>query len=145
QGSEYDDVIRRLMGKNATEIYEAIAFEDVGMAADIFRPLYEQTQGGDGYVSIEVLASLANDTVGSIHDARRYWDTVNRKNIFVKIPATKEGLPAIEESLASGININITLIFSIERYLAVAEAYIRALERRVEKGQPIDHIASVAS
>jgi transaldolase len=134
-----------MAGRSTKEIYEAIAFEDVGMAADIFKPVYEQTKRADGYVSIEVLASLANDTQGSIRDARRYWQAVNRPNIMVKIPATKEGLPAIEECLAAGININITLIFSIQRYLAVAEAYMRALERRVENGQPIDGLASVAS
>ena len=144
-GIEYDGTIARLAGRSTKEIYEAIAFEDVGMAADIFKPVYEQTKRADGYVSIEVLASLANDTQGSIRDARRYWQAVNRPNIMVKIPATKAGLPAIEECLAAGININITLIFSIQRYLAVAEAYVRALERRVENGQPIDGLASVAS
>ena len=144
-GSEYDGTIARLAGRSTKEIYEAIAFEDVGMAADIFKPVYEQTKRADGYVSIEVLASLANDTQGSIRDAKRYWQAVSRPNIMVKIPATKEGLPAIEECLAAGININITLIFSIQRYLAVAEAYVRALERRVESGQPIDGLASVAS
>lgn len=142
---DYDELISRMRDKSPTEIYEALAFEDVGMAADVLRPVYDQTNGGDGFVSIEVLASLANDTPGSIRDARRYWQAVHRPNIMIKIPATQAGLPAIEELLANGININITLIFSIERYLAVAEAYIRALERRVETGQPIDRIASVAS
>jgi transaldolase len=144
-GSEYDETIARLLGHSTKEIYEALAFEDVGMAADVFKPVYEQTRRADGYVSIEVLASLAHDSEGSIRDAKRYWQAVNRPNIMVKIPATLEGLPAIEESLAAGVNINITLIFSIDRYLAVAEAYLRALERRVENGQPVDGMASVAS
>ncbi|MCA1553982.1 MAG: transaldolase [Chloroflexi bacterium] len=143
--SDYDDILSAKSGRTAEEVYETIAFEDVGMAADVLRPVYDQTRGGDGYVSIEVLASLANDTQGSIRDAKRYWQTLNRPNIMVKIPATLEGLPAIEQSLCNGINVNITLIFSIERYLAVAEAYVRALEQRAEKGERVDQIASVAS
>ncbi len=144
-GIEYDDTIAKLVSHSTKEIYEAIAFEDVSMAADVLKPVYDQTQRADGYVSIEVLASLAHDTQGTARDVKRYWQAVNRPNVMVKIPATKEGLPAIEESLASGININITLIFSIERYLAVAEAYVSALERRAERGEPIDCMASVAS
>jgi transaldolase len=141
----YDADIAKAKSGDPVEAYEALAFADVQAAADIFAPAYRQTNGGDGYVSIEVPASLANDSAGTIREAKRYWQQVDRPNIFVKIPATEAGLTAIEESLAAGININITLIFSIERYLAVAEAYLRALERRVAAGQPIDRLASVAS
>ncbi len=145
ESDDYDEVIARMSARSAGEVYEALAFEDVQMAAALFAPLYEKTRGDDGYVSIEIPASLARNTEGSIREARRYHDTVNRPNVLVKIPATEEGIPAIEESLADGISINITLIFSIERYLQVHEAYLRALERRVEQGQPIHHLASVAS
>jgi transaldolase len=141
----YDADIAKAKTSDPVDGYEALAFADVQAAADIFAPLYRESNGGDGYVSIEVPASLANDSEGTIREAKRYWQQVGRPNSFVKIPATEAGLTAIEESLAAGININITLIFSIERYLAVAEAYLRALERRVAAGQPIDRLASVAS
>jgi len=144
-GDGYDPIIQRLGNRSPKEIFEAIAFEDVQMACDVFAPLYAQMERHDGYVSIEVAANLAYDTEGSIRDARRYWETVNRPNVLIKIPATEAGVPAVEESLANGININITLIFSLERYQAVAEAYVRALERRVAQGLPIHTIASVAS
>ena len=144
-GDGYDPIIQRLGNRSPKEIFEAIAFEDVQMACDVFAPLYAQMERHDGYVSIEVAANLAYDAEGSIRDARRYWETVNRPNVLIKIPATEAGVPAVEESLANGININITLIFSLERYQAVAEAYVRALERRVAQGLPIHTIASVAS
>jgi transaldolase len=141
----YDAIEQRMRGSSAQDIFEAIAFEDVQLAADVFKSVYARTNGGDGYVSIEVPASLAYKTDETIHAAKRYWEAVNRPNIMVKIPATKAGLPAITEALAQGININITLIFSVARYLEVADAYLCGLERRAQQGLPINHIASVAS
>ncbi|MBI5876176.1 MAG: transaldolase [Chloroflexi bacterium] len=143
--ADYDPVIKRTAGQPATAIFDALAIDDVRAACDVFAPVYVQTGGGDGYVSLEVPASLAYDTTGTISAARRFWEAVARPNVMIKIPATAAGVPAIEESLAAGININITLIFSLERYKQVAEAHQRALERRVEQGQPVDRLASVAS
>ncbi|HTP11106.1 MAG TPA: transaldolase [Anaerolineae bacterium] len=145
--SDYDEAMRPLVDRGATaaQIYDALTIEDVGMAADIFRPVFDRTQGKDGYVSIEVSPKLAHDTAGTLADARRLWQTLKRPNVMVKIPATKEGLPAIEQALTDGININITLMFSMNHYVAVAETYLRALEARAKVGQPIDHVASVAS
>ncbi|HET7376736.1 MAG TPA: bifunctional transaldolase/phosoglucose isomerase [Anaerolineae bacterium] len=144
---DYDDSIRQLIGagKNTVEIYDALTIEDVGLAADVFRPVFERTKGGDGYVSIEVLPKLAHDTAATLADVRRLWKTLKRPNVMVKIPATKEGMPAIEQALTEGVNINITLMFSMEHYEAVAEAYLSALERRVQAGKKIAGIASVAS
>lgn len=145
--SDYDDVIRHLVdaGKDALEIYETLAIEDVRMAADVFRPVYDQTNGADGFISLEVSPKLAYDTSGTIAQVKRFFSAVNRPNVMIKIPGTKEGVPAIEECLYQGININITLLFSIQSYEAVARAYIRALERRAAEGKPIDRVASVAS
>jgi transaldolase / glucose-6-phosphate isomerase len=144
---DYDAAMHRLVeaGATAEQIYDALTIEDVGLAADVFRPVYQRTHGADGYVSIEVSPRLAHDTAGTLADARRLWRTLQRPNVMIKIPATPEGLPAIEEALFDGINVNVTLMFSMEHYLAVAEAYLRALERRVEAGLRIDQIASVAS
>jgi transaldolase len=144
---DYDNEIRELgkKGRNTTEIYESLAIDDVGRAADFFRPLYDSTKGADGFVSIEVSPKLANDTDGSVAEARRLWKALNRPNIMIKIPGTKAGLPAIKTLLTEGINVNITLLFAVERYEETLEAYIQALEERVKKGQPIDRIASVAS
>ena len=145
--SDYDEAMRPLVAQGATaeQIYDALTIEDVGMAADIFRQVFDRTRGKDGYVSIEVSPKLAHDTAGTLADARRLWQTLKRPNVMIKIPATKEGLPAIEQALTDGININITLMFSMNHYLAVAETFLRALEARVTAGQPIDHLASVAS
>jgi transaldolase len=145
--SDYDEALRLLVDQGATaeQIYDALTIEDVGLAADIFRPVFDRTRGRDGYVSIEVSPKLAHDTAGTLADARRLWRILKRPNIMIKIPATKEGLPAIEQSLTDGINVNVTLMFSMNHYLAVAETYLRALEARVKAGQRIDHIASVAS
>jgi transaldolase/glucose-6-phosphate isomerase len=145
--TDYDEAIRKLVqqGKSPLEIYEAIAIEDVRMATDVFRPTYDRTQGADGFVSIEVSPKLAYDTQKSIDEAKRFFREVGRPNVMIKIPGTKEGIPAIEECLYEGLNINITLLFSIQAYEAVAWAYIRALERRAAEGKPIDRIASVAS
>jgi transaldolase/glucose-6-phosphate isomerase len=143
----YDADLKKLVAKGARaeQIYDTLTIEDVGMAADVFRSVFDRTQGADGYVSIEVSPKLAHDPQATLDDARRLWKTLKRPNIMVKIPATAEGLPIIEQALFEGININITLMFSMRHYEAVVEAYLRALERRLEAGQPIDHVASVAS
>ena len=145
--TDYDDGLAELAasGRTDREVFEALAVQDVQEAADIFRPVHEETAGEDGFVSIEVSPELARDTEGSIAEARRLWRAVDRPNVMVKIPGTREGWPAIERCLREGININITRLFSVEHYLAVAEAHMRALEARVAEGQPIDRIASVAS
>ena len=145
--SDYDAAMQKLVAQGATveQIYDALTIEDVGTAADLFRPVFERTQGKDGYVSIEVSPKLAHDTAGTLADARRLWAALKRPNVMIKIPATKEGLPAIEQVLADGINVNVTLMFSMAHYVAVAEAYLRGLEARAQAGQPIDHVASVAS
>lgn len=146
-GSEdYDDDIRRLAeGRTPQEIFEAIAVDDVRTACDAFRPLYDATEGADGLVSLEVNPELAHDTAGTIAEAKQLWEAVDRPNAMIKIPGTKAGLPAIEESLAQGISINITLLFSVERYGEVIEAFLRGLERRKVAGQEINRLNSVAS
>jgi transaldolase, mycobacterial type len=132
-------------GKSRDEIYDAITIEDIGNAADVFRPVYDRCKGGDGFCSLEVSPLLARDTAGTASEAKRLFAVLGRPNVMIKIPATPEGIPAIEESIAAGININITLIFSNDVYAKVMEAYIRGLERRAEQGLPINEIASVAS
>ncbi len=147
-GSEmYDEDIRRMTseGHPAAEIFDALSVADVQSACDTFRPTYESRNFADGLVSIEVNPELASDTESTTAEAARLWKAVGRPNVMVKIPGTREGIPAIEESLARGININITLLFSVERYKEVIEAFLKGLERRVASGQPIDRIASVAS
>ncbi len=145
--ADYADAMRELIraGKNAREIYDALSIADVQMACDVFRPIYEATHGADGYVSIEVSPHLAHDTAGTIADAQRLFQAVNRPNVMIKIPGTRAGVPAIEECLYAGVNVNVTLLFAVEAYEEVAWAYIRALERRAAEGKPIDRIASVAS
>ncbi len=145
--TDYDATIETLakQGENAAEIFDALSTEDIAAAADVFAPVFKRTGGADGYVSIEVGPAFARDTAGTIKEARRLWKKVNRPNLMVKIPATAEGIPAIEQAIADGMNINITLIFSLERYEAVMEAYIKGLERRAAGRKKIDHIASVAS
>ena len=130
---------------DAKGLYEKIAIRDVQTAADIFRSVYDETKGRDGFVSLEVSPTLANDTQATLDEARRLWKTVNRPNVMIKVPATAEGIPAIRRLLEEGININITLLFAQSAYEQVAEAYISALEARAAKGQDIAHIASVAS
>ena len=131
QGNLYSPSIRPLAqaGWSADDILDTLTLDDIRAAADLFRPLYESTSGRDGFVSIEVSPLLANDTEATAAEARRLWSAVNRPNVMVKIPATAEGIPAIEASVADGININITLIFSLVRYAQVMEAYLRGLER----------------
>ena len=145
--STYDEQMQQLLalGKSSQEIYEALAMTDVRMVADLLRPIYEQTDGQDGFVIIEVSPYLAHDTAGTLAEVRRFWHTIDRPNLMVKIPSTPAGVPAIRQALAEGININITLIFSIENYRQVAEAYFGALEERSAKVQDMSHIASVAS
>jgi transaldolase len=143
----YDEDIRRFAqeGNDTARIFERLAVEDVGRAADAFRSVFQETGGDDGFVSIEVGPKLAHDTDATIAEARRLWQQCGRENVMVKIPGTSEGVPAIRACLAEGININITLLFSIERYREVMEAFLSALEDRVEKGRPIEKIRSVAS
>jgi transaldolase/glucose-6-phosphate isomerase len=145
--TEYDEAVKELarQGKSALEIYEALVIQDIQMASDLLQPVYEKTNGVDGYVSLEVSPHLARDTTGTISEALRLWQKVDRKNLMIKVPATPEGLPAIEQLIAKGLNINITLIFSQEVYEQVAYAYLSGLEKRVAEGKPLDTIASVAS
>lgn len=146
-GDAYDDDVMQLLqqGKTAGEIFEAVEVADIRNACDLFRPLYDETDGADGFVSIEVAPSFARDGEGSLTEARRLWASVDRPNLMVKIPGTAEGVPAIRQALIDGINVNITLLFSIENYERVAQAYIAALEARHAAGQPVSRIASVAS
>jgi transaldolase/glucose-6-phosphate isomerase len=145
--SDYDDQLRNLATapKTDLEIFELLAFEDVRLAADLFRPVYDATEGQDGFVSLEVSPTLARDTEQTTAEARRLWAEVDRPNLMIKVPGTREGWPAIERLLAEGINVNITLLFSLEHYRQVAEAYLRALKSRLKAGRAIDRLASVAS
>lgn len=144
---EYDESIRRYAadGLSPLQIYEALAIDDVGAAADLLRPVYDRTGGKDGFVSLEVSPELAYETQPTIDEARRFWHQLDRPNIMIKVPATPAGIPAIEQLTADGINVNITLIFSVDVYEQVMNAYLSGLERRVKDGLPIDRIASVAS
>lgn len=147
QSDEYDEDIKSLTreGLSRENVYERLAISDIQAAADLFRSLYDQTNGGDGYVSLEVSPYLAHDTVQTISEANRLWNDVNRPNLMVKIPATKAGIPAITETIAAGINVNVTLIFGLDRYREVREAYLAGLEKRASAGKPVENIASVAS
>ncbi len=147
KGTDYDDQIKKLVKekKGVQEIYEGLTVKDVQDACDILRIVYDEADGTDGFVSLEVSPYLARDTQGSIEEARRLFTKVDRPNCYIKIPGTVEGVPAIEQCLYEGININITLLFSIESYEAVAWAYIKALERRLEEGKDIKNTSSVAS
>ena len=147
ESQEYDKDIETLSkaGKDLDTIYDALTQVDIQMAADAFRYVYDKTNGEDGYVSLEVNPHLAHDTQNTIIEARRLWKAVNRPNILIKVPGTKEGLPVITQLISEGINLNITLLFSVERYVEVAEAYLAGLEARLAKGESIQSIASVAS
>ena len=144
---DYDGDIRALAleGKGIQAIYEVLSVCDVQGAADEFRPLYDKTDGKDGYVSLEVNPHLAHDTKGTIDEARRLWATLNRPNVFIKVPATAEGLPAIQQLIGEGISVNVTLLFGLPRYRQVAEAYIAGIEARAAQGKAVNHVASVAS
>ena len=144
---DYDEQLEQLAneGLGTREIYQAIAILDIQEAADVLLPVYEEAEGHDGFISLEVDPDLAFDTERTMAQAREYWERVDRPNLMVKIPGTDEGFPAIEEMTYEGRNINVTLLFGVENYARCAEAYIRGLERRLEEGKPIDRIASVAS
>jgi len=145
--SDYDDIIRSLAAqkKSAEEIYEEVIIDDLGRAADIFRSVYDKTGGSDGFVSLEVNPTLARDAWGSIEEGLKYRRRLDRLNVMIKIPATTEGLVAIEELTAAGVNVNITLIFSQAVYRKVIDAWLKGLERRASRGEPIGYITSVAS
>jgi transaldolase len=147
EGGWYDDQLREVLAEedDLKEIFLRLAFDDIREACDLLLPVWDRTEGLDGYVSLEVDPTFANDTEATIDEAQRFHDTIDRGNLYVKIPATKEGLPAIEEMIARGKNINVTLIFGLERYAEVADAYIRGLERLVEAGGDPSRVVSVAS
>ncbi|GIW86268.1 MAG: transaldolase [Isosphaeraceae bacterium] len=147
QGSAYDAQIRELAAHGADDfaIYDALTLADIRRALDLFLPVYERTGGADGFVSLEVSPLLARNTSETLAEAVRLWKALDRPNAMIKIPGTGEGLPAIEEALFEGVNVNVTLLFGVEAYRQVAETYVKALRRRVEAGRPIDRVASVAS
>jgi len=147
KSKDYDAQIGELAraGRTTSEIYDELTIKDIQAACDLFRPLYDSTRGGDGYVSIEVHPDLANDTEETNKEVQRLWSLVDRPNLMVKIPGTAAGIPAIRHSISTGVNINITLLFSISRYAEVIEAYFAGLERRVQNNLPIAHQTSVAS
>src|SRR2546422_1672837 len=143
----YDEHLRRLVdeGRDLPQIYDELTTTDVGMSTDVFRAIYDETEGADGFASLEVSPLIANDTQASIEAAKRLFAKLDRPNAMIKIPGTPDGIPAIERCLADGLNINITLLFGVENYEQVAWAYVSALEKRWAAGKPINRIASVAS
>jgi transaldolase len=146
--SDYDQQFEQLVheGKDLDEIYEALTIQDIQSACDVLRPLYDKGAGKSwGYVSYEVSPLLAKDTEGTIKAARRYWARINKPNVMIKVPATPEGLPAIETLISEGLNVNVTLMFSMKHYDAVAESYIKGIEKRVQGGGSVDRVFSVAS
>lgn len=144
---DYDEGIRVLAaeGKSAFEIYDALSIRDIREAADLFRPVYRATRGGDGYVSLEIDPRLARDTAKTIAEGKRLWAAVDRPNLMLKVPATREGFPAVEELLGEGMNVNVTLIFSLEQYHKTIRAYIRGLRRRLFRRGDLSRLRSVAS
>lgn len=146
-GADYEEGIAEAarQGVSAAEIYETLAVDDIRMTADLLRPLHERTDGRDGFVSLEVSPHLAHDSAGTIMEARRLWERVDRSNIFIKVPGTEEGLVAIRQLICEGINVNVTLLFGLPRYRAVAEAYLDGLSARAARGLPLERVASVAS
>jgi transaldolase len=145
--TDYDDALHELVdaGKTVDEIYEALALEDIGRTADLLRPIYDETEGADGYVSLEVSPALAHDTEQTIAEARRLFGTLGRPNVMIKVPATAAGLPAVETLIADGVNVNVTLMFALARYEEVAQAYVAGLERLAAGGGDLRQVASVAS
>jgi transaldolase/transaldolase/glucose-6-phosphate isomerase len=143
----YDEDIRRAseQGRSVGEIFESLAVADVRAACDAFMPLYRQSVGADGFVSLEVSPTLANDAAATIHEAERLWDAVDRPNAMIKIPGTRAGLPAITHCISAGINVNVTLLFSTERYAEVVEAFLAGMELRLDRGLSVRTLASVAS
>lgn len=146
-GTAYDEAMTKLVqaGKTTLEIYEALAITDIQDACDVLRPVHDATGGSDGFVSLEVSPHLADDTQGTIEEAARLWNTVGRRNLLVKIPGTAAGVPAVEACLTRGINVNVTLLFSLAAHADVIDAHIRALKTRAGKGEDLRQIASVAS
>ena len=144
---DYDDRIHALAleGKTSREIYEDLTLDDVRRTADLFRRVYDQTEGRDGFVSLEVSPDLADDATGTVKEARRLWQLLNRPNVMIKVPGTREGITAIRQLIAEGINVNVTLLFSLSRYRDVCEAYLEGLAARMAKGIPLGRVASVAS
>jgi transaldolase len=144
---DYDKDIQGMVGegKSVKAIYESISQQDVQSAADQFRPLYDKTEGKDGYVSLEVNPHLAHDTKGTIEEARRLWSALNRPNVLIKVPATEEGLPVIQQLISEEINVNVTLLFGIPRYRQVVESYLKGIEARAIQEKPVKMVASVAS
>ena len=147
QGEEYESDIRELAGKNkdTAEIYQALTVDDIRRTSDLFRPLFDASDGRHGFVSLEVNPHLARDIDGTLAEARRLWSAVDRPNVLIKVPGTREGLTCIQQLISEGININVTLLFGLPRYREVAEAFIAGLEARRRKNQPLVHVASVAS
>jgi transaldolase len=147
QGDLYAETMRPMVQRDWSpeQIFDALAINDIREATDILLPVYEATNGADGFVSIEVSPELANDGETTLKEARRLWDALNRPNVMIKIPATLAGVPAIEQAILEGINVNVTLIFSLQRYAEVIDAYQRGLEQRLARGESLDHVASVAS
>jgi len=145
--ADYDEDIKAgvAAGKNVTEIYETIAVSDITKAADALRPVYDKTNGVDGYVSLEVAPDLAFDAQGTLEEARRLFKLIDRPNLMIKIPGTPQGIAAYEQAIAEGININVTLLFGLGNFYQVADAYFRGLEARAAAKQPVDGVASVAS
>jgi transaldolase len=143
----YDDDIRALAGagKSVNDIYETLTQRDVQSAADVFRPLYDKSEGVDGYVSLEVNPHLAHDPQGTMVEARRLWTALDRPNVMIKIPATAEGLPVIKQLITEGVNVNVTLLFGVARYKHVMEAYLAGIEARSRREKPVANVASVAS
>ena len=146
--TDYADILASLKNRpdlDAKARYELIAIRDIQDAADLLRPVYQESKRRDGYISLEVSPYLARDTQGTLEEARRLWKAVDRPNIMIKVPGTAEGIPAFEQLISEGINVNVTLLFSVERYAEVIEAFLAGLEQRMERGLPIASIASVAS
>jgi transaldolase len=145
--TDYDDIIASLagQGQSVDAIYRTLTVQDVQMAADVFRPLYDTSGGDHGFVSLEVNPHLAYRTQDTIEEARELWRALGRPNVFIKVPATAKGLPAIQQLISEGISVNVTLLFGLPRYRRVAEAYLAGLEQRLALGRPIDGIRSVAS
>jgi transaldolase len=147
EGHAYDEQLEQLVGegKDAREIFAALAITDIQDACDLFRPVYDDSDGLDGYVSIEVSPGVAHDTAATLSEARHLWAAVGRPNVMIKVPGTDEAMPAIKQLLCDGINVNITLLFALGKHAQVMTAYVEALEGRVLSSQPVDRVASVAS
>jgi transaldolase len=147
EGEEYENNIRALAQKNKSreEIYETLTVDDIRQTADLFRPLYDSSEWRHGFVSLEVNPHLARDIDGTLEEARRLWFALERPNVFIKVPATQEGLTCIQQLISEGININVTLLFGLPRYREVAEAFIAGMEARSRQNEPLKHVASVAS